>query len=47
MREKVTILDKAEVAMKEAVKKVVAQHKKDGRPLVVWKNGKVKKIAAK
>jgi len=47
MREKATILDKAEVAMKEAVKKVVAQHKKDGRPLLVWKNGKVKKIPAK
>ena len=47
MREKATILDKAEAAMKEAVKKVVAQHKKDGRPLLVWKNGKVKKIAAK
>ena len=47
MRGKATILDKAEAAMKKAIKKVVAQHKKDGRPLVVWENGKVKKIAAK
>ncbi len=47
MREKTTMLDKAEAAMKKAIKKVIAQHKKDGRPLVVWKNGKVKKIAAK
>ena len=37
-----TILDKAEAAMKKAIKKVVAQHKKDGRPLFIWKNGKVK-----
>ena len=47
MRKKATILDKAEAAMKEAIKKVVAQHKKDGRPLVVWENGKVKKIVVK
>ena len=42
-----TILDKAEVLMKKAVKKVVSQHKKDGKPLSVWKDGKVKKILAK
>jgi len=47
MRKKATILDKAEAAMKKAIKKVVAQHKKDGRRLVVWENGKVKKIEAK
>jgi hypothetical protein len=29
--------------MEKAIKKVVAQHKKDGRPLIVWENGKVKK----
>ena len=29
--------------MKKAVQKVVAQHKKDGRPIAVWDNGKVKK----
>ena len=44
MKKRMTILDKAEAAMKEAIKKVVAQHKKDGRPLAVWKNGRVEKI---
>ena len=34
-------------AMREAVKKVVLAHKKSGRPLVVWKNGKVVKVSAK
>ncbi len=33
--------------MKKAVKRVVAQHKKDGRSLAVWENGKVKKEMAK
>lgn len=47
MRKRANILDKAEAAMEKAIKKVVAQHKKDGRPLVVWENGKVKKIATK
>ncbi len=42
-----TLLDKAEAAMKEAVRKVVARHKKDGRPLFVWKDGKVKKVFVK
>ncbi len=43
---RLSILDKAEIAMKQAIKKVVAQHKKDGRPLSVWKDGKVKKVKA-
>jgi len=47
MKKRMPLLDKTEVAMKKAVKKVVAQHKKDGRPLTVWKNGKVKKVIAK
>lgn len=47
MKKRMTLQDKAEVAIKKAVFKVVAQHKKDGRPLVVWENGKVKKIMAK
>ena len=46
MKKRITIQDKAEMAMKKAVKNVVAQHKKDGRPLAVWKNGKVKKVIA-
>ncbi|MCK4463223.1 MAG: hypothetical protein KAU58_02825 [Candidatus Omnitrophica bacterium] len=46
-KKRLSILDKAEVAMKNAVKQVVAQHKKDGRPLAVWEKGKVKRIFAK
>jgi hypothetical protein len=47
MKKRMTILDKAEAAMKKAIKKVVAQHKKDGRPLAVWEDGKVKRIWVK
>ena len=47
MKKRLTILDKAEAAMKKAVKKVVDEHKKSGRPLVIWKNGKVVKVSAK
>lgn len=47
MKKRMTILDKAEAAMKEAVKKVIAQHKKDGLPLAVWENGRVKRVEAK
>ena len=47
MKKRMTILDKAEAAMKEAVKKVIAQHRKDGRPLYVWENGKVRGIKIK
>ena len=46
MRKRPTLHEKAELAMKEAVKKVVIQHKKDGRPLAVWENGRVRKIEA-
>lgn len=42
-----TIQDKAEAAMKKAVKKVVEEHKKIGRPLAVWENGRVKKVHVK
>jgi len=47
MKKRLSILDKAELAMKKAIKGVVAQHKKDGRPLSVWENGKVVKVKAK
>lgn len=46
-RKRMTILDKAEAAMKKAVKKVVAEHKRSGQPLAVWENGRVKKITVK
>ena len=47
MKKRMNILDKAESAMKKAVKEVVAQHKKDGRPLSIWEDGKVKRVLAK
>lgn len=35
-----SLQDKAEAALKKAVRQVVERHKKTGRPLAVWKNGK-------
>ena len=47
MKKRPTILDKAEAAMKKAIKKVVADHKRSGQPLAVWENGRVKKVTVK
>ncbi len=47
MKKSKTILDKAEIAMTEAVRKVVERHRKSGRPLAVWKDGKIKKLFIK
>ena len=38
--------EKAFKALKEAVREVVEEHKRSGRPLVVWRNGKATKISA-
>jgi hypothetical protein len=43
---KKTLQEKALKALKEAVREVVEQHKRSGRPLAVWRNGKVTKISA-
>jgi hypothetical protein len=32
---------RAEIALKQAVTKLIAEHKKTGDPLVIWRNGKV------
>jgi len=32
------------MAMKQAIRQVVQQHKKTGRTLAIWKNGKVVRI---
>ncbi len=37
---------KAMKALREAVREVVEEHKRTGRRLVVWRNGKVMKIPA-
>ena len=31
---------KAEMALKEAVAEAIAEHKRQGNPLAVWRNGK-------
>ncbi len=41
MIKKTVLQGKAEIAMKEAVREVIEQHKRTGRTLAVWKNGKV------
>jgi hypothetical protein len=38
--------EKALRALKEAVREVVEQHRRTGRPLAVWRNGKVLKLSA-
>ncbi|MBU1125441.1 MAG: hypothetical protein KKC84_05415 [Candidatus Omnitrophica bacterium] len=45
MKKRMTLQDKAEVALKEAVREVVERHKKSGRYLAVWKNGKAVRIS--
>ena len=47
MKKRLSLQDKAYRALKEAVREVVERHKKTGRPLAVWKNGKVVHISAK
>lgn len=46
MKKRLTLQDKAMAAMKKAVKMVIEQHKKSGRPLAIWKNGKTVMISA-
>lgn len=36
----------ANKAIKEAVREVIEDHKRTGRPVVIWRNGKVAKIPA-
>lgn len=37
---------KAEKALKEAVREVIEEHRRLGRPLYIWRNGKVAKVSA-
>jgi len=41
------LVSKADKAMKGAIRKLIARHKRSGEPLIVWKNGKVTRIPAK
>lgn len=36
----------AEKALKEAVRGVIEDHQRSGRPVVIWRNGKVAKVPA-
>jgi hypothetical protein len=45
MKKRMTLQDKAYAALKKAVREVVERHKKTGRPLAVWKDGKVVRIS--
>lgn len=45
MKKRMSLQDKAEAALKKAIQQVVEQHKKTGRPLAVWKNGKTVRIS--
>lgn len=46
MRKRLTLQDKAEIAIKIAVRKAIAEHKKNGRPIAVWENGRAVNIPA-
>ncbi len=39
-KKRMSLEDKAMAAMKKAVRQVVLRHKKTGRPLAIWKDGK-------
>ena len=45
MKKKDSLEYKAMAAMKKALKGVIAQHKKSGRPIPIWENGKLKYIS--
>ena len=44
MKKRLSLHDKALLAMREAVKGVIERHKKEGRPLAVW-DWKAQKVA--
>jgi len=45
MKKRMSLQDKAEVALKKAVRQVVERHKKTGRALAVWQDGKTVRIS--
>jgi hypothetical protein len=40
------LAERAEMALKAAVQKVVELHVRDGRPLYIWRDGKVIEVSA-
>ncbi len=45
MKKRMSLQDKAEAALKKAVRGVVERHKKSGRPLAIWQDGKTIRIS--
>ena len=45
MKKRMSLQDKAEAALKKAVRGVVQRHKKSGRPLAIWDNGRTVRIS--
>ena len=43
-KKKKTLEELADLAMKQAARKVVEENKRFGEPLIVWENGRVKKV---
>jgi len=46
MKTKRSLQDKAVIALREAVREVIARHKETGRWLAIWENGRVRRVAA-
>jgi len=46
MKKRMTMQDKAEAAIKVAVRKAIAEHKKSGRPIAIWENGRAVNVPA-
>lgn len=46
-RKSLTLHEKAKLALKEAIRNEIRDRKKTGRPLIVWKNGKVTRLSTK
>lgn len=46
MKKVIDIQKKAESALKKAIKEVIVRHKQAGRPLSVWRDGKVQKVSS-
>ena len=44
MKTNKSLVDMADLALKAAVRDVIKRHKQSGRPLVIWKNGKVTRV---
>ncbi|MBP7836362.1 MAG: hypothetical protein WC937_03165 [Candidatus Omnitrophota bacterium] len=46
MKKRLTLQDKAVLAMKSAIREVIESHKKSGRPLAIWRNGRTIRVSA-